>query len=94
MAAATKRRATDQTTPQVRLAHLEQAIARGGGILQFARDMGVTHQAVGGWRKRRYVPMDRAVMIESRYGVPREALVLPEVAALYLAPRAVGSELV
>ena len=41
-------------------AALESAIKRAGGILAFARDLGVTHQAVSAWRKRGHVPFDRA----------------------------------
>ena len=65
---------------------LESAIKRGGGIVAFARTLGVTHQAVTAWRKRGHVPFDRAARIEVLYGVLREGLLSPRNAEAYLTP--------
>lgn len=73
------------TTRTERLASINEAIAKGGGIIAFSRKLGVTHQAVTGWRRRAYVPLSRALRIEQLLGVPRAAIVAPEIAAA-LAP--------
>lgn len=72
---------------------IETAIKRAGGIIAFARGLGVTHQAVSAWRKRGYAPFDRAARIETLWGVPRETLVSERVAAAYLTPVAGGDVL-
>lgn len=54
---------------------LERAIVRMGGIVRFAKTLGVTNQAVTQWRKRKCVPLTRAVQIEQECGIPREELV-------------------
>lgn len=76
---------TNTTAP----AALESAIKRAGGILAFARDLGVTHQAVSAWRKRGHVPFDRATTIEVKYGIPRETLLSERLAAAYRIPQSV-----
>lgn len=55
--------------------HLEEAITRAGGIIAFAKALGVTHQAVSAWRKKGYVPPDRARQIENATGINRALLV-------------------
>ena len=75
-------------TSNPQLASLQTAIDRAGGLLKFCGQMGVTHQAVGAWRKRGYVPPERALAIESHYGVPRLDLVSPIVRAMYEQPAA------
>ena len=72
---------------------LEDAIARAGGIVRFAKSMGVSLQAVTLWRKQRYVPLQRAVLIEQLYHTPREALVPDDVAAALASPRSASSDL-
>lgn len=57
---------------------LERAIAAAPGIIAFARALNVTHQAVTGWRKRGYMPPDRALVAEGIYGVSRMSLVSGE----------------
>lgn len=67
------------STPQ--LAALDEAVKRAGGIVAFSRAIGVSHQAVnGGWRRRGYVPLLRAVAIERLWGVRVETLVREDVA--------------
>jgi hypothetical protein len=71
---------------------LEDAIVRAGGIVRFAKAMGVTLQAVTLWRKQRYVPLTRAVEIERLFNVPRETLVPADVAAALATPRSPSSD--
>lgn len=66
---------------------LEGAIRMGGGIVRFAKTMGVSLQAVTLWRKQRYVPLVRAVEIEQHYGIARECLVTRDVADALNTPR-------
>ncbi len=55
---------------------LDNAVRAGGGIVAFARSLGVSMQAVnGGWRKRGYVPLDRARAIDDLYGIPFKDLI-------------------
>lgn len=69
------------STKELRLYHLQRAIDAAGGVKQFARDYGVTHQAVYLWRKKGVVPFDRAVEIERRQGVAAMNLVDPKLAS-------------
>ena len=59
---------------------LNRAIAAGGGTMAFAKAMGVTHQAVYHWKKRGYVPLDKAARVQSLFGEPMLALVRGDVA--------------
>lgn len=68
------------------IAHLDDAILRGGGIIAFADKMGVTHQSVYGWKRRSYVPALRALQIEQLFGIPRTLLMHPDLAEAYLTP--------
>ena len=72
---------------------LETAIKRGGGIVAFAKALGVTHQAVSAWRKRGHVPFDKATRIEVLFGVLREQLLSERNAAAYRTPSAAGDVL-
>ena len=65
------------TTKETRVAALDDAIARGGGIVKFSRALGVTHQAVYDWRKRGWVPLERAVVIASIFKIERDSLIDP-----------------
>jgi len=65
------------TTKNERIAALDLAIERGGGIVKFTKAMGVTHQAIYAWRKRGWVPPERAVVIESIFGIDRGLLMNP-----------------
>lgn len=60
-----------------RIEAIEIAIDRGGGIVRFAKALGVTHQAVYSWKKRGWAPADRATKMEALFGVPRTATVDP-----------------
>jgi hypothetical protein len=61
-------------------ATLDRAIQAGGGVISFAKAMGVTHQAVYHWKKRGYVPFDKAAKVQKLYGEPLLDLVRADVA--------------
>ncbi len=61
-----------------RVEALDEAIDKAGGIIKFARSMGVTHQAVYNWRKRGWVPPERAVIIEAVFKIDRNRLMNPD----------------
>ena len=69
------------STRELRLYHLQRAIDDMGGVKQFARDYGVTHQAIYLWRKKGVVPLDRAVAIERKQGIAAMNLVDPKLAS-------------
>lgn len=66
------------TTKEERIVAIDLAIERGGGIVRFAKSMGVTHQAIYNWRKRGWVPPERAVIIESIFSIDRSKLMNPD----------------
>jgi hypothetical protein len=76
------------TTPAERIAALDEAIKRGGGIVAFARRMGVTHQAIYHWKKRGWMPLDRALAVEAIFGVDRNLLMEPRLAFALATPSA------
>lgn len=76
-----------QSTRTSRLAALQSAIDRAGGLITFCEQMGVSHQAVTAWRKRGYLPPQRALDAEVKFGVNRIELVREDVAALLSAPQ-------
>lgn len=59
---------------------LRAAIDAGGGIVQFAKTLGVRHQAVYHWQRKGYMPLERAAEIERRWGIPHRLLVKRSVA--------------
>jgi hypothetical protein len=59
---------------------LDRAIEAGGGVISFAKKMGVTHQAVYHWKKRGYVPFDKAAKVQNLFGEPMLNLVREDVA--------------
>lgn len=69
-----------------RLAALNDAIAKAGGIIAFARAIGRFPQSVTQWRDQRFVPLEMALVIEEVYGVPRTELVQPKVLRGITAP--------
>jgi hypothetical protein len=50
--------------------------------------MGVSHQAVYNWKARGWVPPERAVLIESTFGVDRDRLMNPFLVRAINAPAA------
>lgn len=75
-------------TPEKRMAALDEAIKRGGGIVAFARRIGVRHQAVYHWKKRGWTPLDRALAIEATFGIDRNLLMEPRLAHALATPNA------
>lgn len=75
-------------TRRERMAALDEAIKRGGGIVAFARRMGVRHQAVYGWKKRGWTPLDRALAMEAIFGIDRNRLIEPRLAFALATPSA------
>jgi len=61
---------------------IKQAIALAGGACALAHKLGVTHQAVYGWAKRGWTPMQRAMQIENIYDIPRTELLKPDLVSL------------
>jgi DNA-binding transcriptional regulator YdaS (Cro superfamily) len=57
------------------------AVSRAGGIMTFCRALGVTHQAVYQWRDKGYIPLERALVIEALFEVPKSRLIKPALAA-------------
>jgi hypothetical protein len=70
------------------LAAMDEAVQKGGGIVAFARRMGVTHQAIYHWRKRGWAPVERAVAIEAVFDIDRNRLMEPSLAQALSTPRA------
>jgi hypothetical protein len=71
-----------------RIDAINLAISKGGGIVRFARSMGVSHQAVYAWKRRGWVPVDKAVVIEGAYGIPRDDLMSPDLVRALAVPSA------
>jgi DNA-binding transcriptional regulator YdaS (Cro superfamily) len=65
---------------------INDAIQAAGGAAALAKELGISHQSVYHWAKRGWVPAQRAVDIEERYGVPRESLVNERIARVLAAP--------
>jgi transposase-like protein len=71
-----------------RIDAINLAIAKGGGIVRFAKSMGVSHQAIYAWKRRGWVPVEKAVVIEAVYGIPRDDLMSPDLVRALAAPSA------
>jgi transposase-like protein len=67
------------TDKEQRIAAIKDAVQRGGGIVKFAKAMGISHQAVYHWYRRGWVPLHRAVTMEALFGVPSTAVMDPAV---------------
>lgn len=76
------------TTKDERIAAINLAIERGGGVLRFAKSMNVTHQAVYNWKKRGWVPAERSLTIETIFGVERSRLMDPKLVRAVSTPPA------
>lgn len=70
------------------IAAIHEAIDAAGGVLKFARALGVTHQAVYHWLKRGYVPIERAIVIEAVFKIDRRRRMKPSLVAALYAPAA------
>ena len=66
------------TTKQERIAAIDLAIERGGGIVKFCKRMGLTHQAVYAWKSRGWAPVEKAIILEAVFAIPRSDLMNPD----------------
>lgn len=74
------------TTKEERIAAIDLAIERGGGIVKFSKAMGASHQAIYNWRKRGWVPPERALVIEAVFGIERSQLMNPDLVRVLSGP--------
>ncbi len=74
------------STKEERIAAPDLAIERGGGIVKFAKAMGTSHQAIYGWRRRGWVPPERAVALEAIFGIDRNYLMNPDLVRVLTGP--------
>jgi transposase-like protein len=73
------------STKEDRVAAIDEAVKRGGGIVAFSRRMGVTHQAIYNWRNRGWAPLQRAIAIEAIFGINRYETMEPSAARALIA---------
>jgi transposase-like protein len=66
------------TTKEERIAAIDLAILRGHGIVRFAKSMGVSHQAIYAWKRRGWVPIEKAVALEAIFSIPRDDVMNPD----------------
>lgn len=64
------------------IAILNATIRDNGGIVAFAKSLGISHQVIYQWKKRGYVPVDRAIIIQNKYGVDHKTMVRSDIAQL------------
>lgn len=61
---------------------VELAIDKAGSQDKLADRLGVSQQVISKWKRRGYVPLNRAVEIETQYGIKRAQLINPRIADL------------
>jgi hypothetical protein len=61
---------------------IERAIEAAGGPLALAKLLKVSHQVVYEWRKRGWVPPERALQLKERFKIPLAKLVNPKIGKL------------
>ena len=61
---------------------ISEAIEAADGQVKLAKLLGVSQQAVSGWKRRGWVPASRSAEIEQQTGVPRQRLVNPRLLEL------------
>ena len=76
-----------------RIQAIETAVDRGGGIVRFAKALGVTHQAVYSWKKRGWAPADKALIMETLFSVPRADTMDPRLVVVFATPQQDVSDL-
>lgn len=62
-----------------KLRGIDKVIEMAGSAQLLAARLGVSHQAVYGWRKKGFVPTKRLLQIEKMFGVQREELASQQV---------------
>ena len=63
-----------------------KAVKAAGSQTALAEAMGVSQQAISKWIRFGWVPVDRAIEIESMYAIPRRELVSPKLRDLLEPP--------
>lgn len=63
-----------------------EAVVAAGSLIEVARQVGVSHQAVQQWVKAGWVPTARIPEIESLYGVARASLMNPKYTSVLAQP--------
>ena len=66
------------TSKEERIAAIDLAIERGGGIIKFCKRMGVRPQAVYAWKSRGWAPVEKAIILEAVFAIPRSDLMNPD----------------
>jgi len=82
-----------ETDKVERVASIDLAITRAGGIVAFSKAVGVTHQAVYAWKRRGWAPADKALVMEAVFDVPRARTMEPRLAALVATPPSTAADL-
>ena len=62
---------------------VEAASQKAGGVVPLATLLGVTHQAVYGWLKRKWMPARQAVLVEQSLGINRARTIDPHILDLF-----------
>lgn len=55
-----------------------RAVDKAGGVSALARKLDVSRAVIYTWLQQRFVPLERAVEIESQYAIPRRDLIDPK----------------
>ena len=71
---------TQNAKPPGKITGIDNAIEAAGSAAELARFLKVTHQAIYYWKVRGWVPPERALQIERKFGIPRVTLVSPRLA--------------
>lgn len=66
------------TAYEKRVDAIDEAIAEAGGVVRFAASMGVSCRKVYSWRTDGYMPVARAIAIETIFGIDHERLIHPD----------------
>lgn len=70
---------------------VRQAVAAAGSQVSLAKQLGVSPPAVNLWLRRGWVPLRRAMEIETLFGVPRACTMNPRVKDLVNLAQGVGA---
>lgn len=71
-----------QITEHLVSSGIDRAIEAAGGALALAKLLKVTHQVIYAWKKRGWVPPERALQLKDRFKIPVSKLVNPKLAKL------------
>lgn len=62
---------------------VQEAADKAGGVVPLATLLGVTHQAVYGWLKRKWMPARQAVIVEQQLKINRSRTIDPHMLDLF-----------